>query len=63
MRGRIFHHLSEDHCPRSGERTPSPPEMQGRGMTMADGLLAGAGYVDGLQGQGHFDQFFLGWSF
>ena len=36
----------------------TPHEMQGRGLAVADGFLAGAGAVDGIQRQGDFDQFF-----
>ena len=35
--------------PCCGQRTPSPPEVQGTGMSVADGFLTRAGDVDSLQ--------------
>src|SRR5262245_57543187 len=39
MGGGVIDHLGKDHGPRSREGSPSPPEMQRRGVTVPDGLL------------------------
>ena len=40
--------------------TLRPPEMQGRGVAMADRFLAGGGDIDRFEREGDFDEFFLG---
>ena len=53
----IVHKLSEEHCPRSRERSPRPPEMQSAGMAVADGLLSRCRHIDLVERQCHFDEF------
>ena len=56
----VVNERGENDRPRCCQRTPRPPQMQGRGVAVTDGFLARAGSVDGVQRQGNFDQFF-GW--
>jgi hypothetical protein len=57
----VVHHLGEDDCPRRRQGPARPPQMQGGGVAMADGLLPLAGLIDGLEREGDFDEFF-GWT-
>ena len=59
MRGRIVHHLRKDHRPRRRQRPPRPPQMQRDGCPWPDRLLPRRRFVNGFQGQGDFDEFFL----
>ena len=56
--GRVIHHLAENHRPRRGQRPSRPPEVQGGRVAVADGFLSRRGDVDGVEGQGDFDEFF-----
>lgn len=56
--GRVVHQAGPDHRPRRRQRTPRPPQVQSGRVTVADGFLTGRLLVDGLQGEGYFNQFF-----
>ena len=56
----IVHHLREDHRPRRRQRPPRPPQMQRAWMAVPDRLLPRGGDVDGLEGQGDFDELLRG---
>ena len=45
----IVHQRGEEHRPAGRQRPPRPPQMQRRGMPMADGLLPRGLLVDGIQ--------------
>ncbi len=47
--------LREEHRASCRERSPRPPKVQRRGVTMPDGLLPGRFPVDSLQRQRHLD--------
>ena len=55
-RQRIVHQRSEKHRPTRRQRTPGPPQMQSRGMPMADRLLPSRRRIDGIQRQRHLNQ-------
>src|SRR5262249_5193817 len=59
MRRRIVHHLRKDHRSRRRQRPPCPPQMQRRRMPMPNRLFPRRRLVNGLQGQGNFDEFLL----
>ncbi len=54
--GGVVHHLGEDHRAAGGQGAPGPPQVQGAGVAVADGFFPGRLPVDGLQGQGDFDE-------
>ena len=54
---RVVHQLREQYRPRRGQRPPRPPQVQRAGMPVADGLLPRRRLVDGIEGQGHLDEF------
>jgi len=57
MGGWVIHHLGKDHGSRSRQRPPGLPQMERPRMPVPDGLLPRRGLVDGIQRQGHFDEF------
>ena len=57
--GRIVDELGEQHRAAGGERAARPPQVQGGGVAVADGLLAGGLAVDVFQGQGDLDELWL----
>ncbi len=54
----VVDHLRKQHRPRRGQRPPRPPQVQGAGVPVADGLLPCGITVDVIQRQGDFDEFF-----
>ena len=54
----IVHQRGENHGATGGQGPARPPQVQGAGVAVPDGFFAGAGRVDGFQGQGDFDEFF-----
>ena len=54
----VIHQRSEDHGAGCGQRTLRPPFMQRRRVTFVNVAFSNAGFVDGFQGQGDFDEFF-----
>jgi len=54
----IVHEGSKDDGAAGGQRSARPPQVQGAGVAVADGFLAGAGFVDGFEGEGDLDEFF-----
>ena len=46
---RVVHHLREDHGAGGGKRPPRPPQVQGAGMSVADGFFARGSAVDVIQ--------------
>ena len=52
----VVHQRGEDDGAGCRQGPPRPPQMQGGGVAVADGLFAGAGGVDGFQRQRHFNQ-------
>jgi hypothetical protein len=55
--GRVVHDGGEEDCPAGGQGPARPPEVKGRWVAVANGLLAGRGHVDGFEREGNFDQF------
>ena len=55
-RGRIVHHLREQHRPARRQRPPRPPQMQRRGMPVPDRLLPRRSRVDRPQRQRDLDE-------
>jgi hypothetical protein len=51
----VVYEGGEDDGAAGGEGATRPPEVEGAGMAVADGFLAGAGDVDGFEGEGDFD--------
>ena len=54
--GRVIHQLGEQHCPRRGQRPPSPPQVQRRWMAVPNRLLPRGRNVDGVQRKRDLDQ-------
>jgi len=52
---------SKKDGPAGGQRAARPPEVQGGGVAMSDGLLACRGRVDGLQRQCDLDELLMVW--
>ncbi len=59
MRRRVVDELGEQHGAGGGERAARPPQVQRRGVAVADRLLARGLPVDRLQRQRHLDQLAL----
>src|SRR5699024_7300490 len=59
VRGRIIDQLSEQHASSCGEWPARPPQMQGRRVSVADGLLTSCLLIDRFQGDGNFDELTL----
>jgi hypothetical protein len=57
----VVDHLGKEHGAGSGQRSPRPPEVQRRGVAVADRLFAGASGVDSIEGQGYLNQFLARW--
>jgi len=56
MSGGVVDELREEHGTACGERPACPPQVQGRGMSVADGLLPGCFAVDRFEGECHLDE-------
>ncbi len=54
--GRVVDQLAEDDRPRRRQGTAGPPQVQGAGVTVPDGLLPRRRRVDIIQRQRHFDE-------
>jgi len=52
----VVDHLREDHRAGRGQRAPRPPQVQRRGVAVADRLLACRRLVDGVERQGDLDE-------
>lgn len=59
MRRWVVHQRRPDNCARRGQRAAGPPQMQRRGMPMADGLLTRRGRIDIVERQSHLDELLL----
>ncbi len=55
--GGVVDQLGKNHGAGRGQRSPRPPQMQRAGVAVPDRFFAGGGGVNGVQRQGHFDQF------
>ena len=55
MAGRVIHQTRPDDSACRCQRSPCPPKMQSRRMTMSYGLFTGRLCVDGFKRQSHFD--------
>jgi hypothetical protein len=58
--GGVVDELGEDDGAGGGEGAARPPEVEGAGVAVADRFFAGGGFVDGVEGEGDFDEFFGG---
>ena len=56
MRGRVIDELGEQHRPAGGQWAARPPQVQGRRVAVADGLLPGGLAVDVFERDAHLDQ-------
>jgi hypothetical protein len=52
----VIHQLRKEHCPRRSQWAPRPPQVQRRGVAVADRLLTGTFGIDLFQWQRHLDQ-------
>lgn len=60
MGGGVVNELSEEHGPAGRERTACPPQVERRGVSVADRLLSGGFAVDRLKWQRDLDEFAAG---